>query len=53
MRKKEERSVSSADLREDLDRELKRKGERRLPPARVCSGSRGSWKRMKDSKHER
>ena len=43
----------SADLREDLDRELKRKGERRLPPARVCSGSRGSWKRMKDSKNER
>lgn len=53
MKKKEERSVSSADLREDLDRELKRKGEKRLPPARVCSGSRGSWKRMRDSKHER
>lgn len=49
-KRKNEKSFSSVNLREDLDRELERRGKRPLPEAKACSGSSGSWKNLKDKK---
>ena len=49
-KKNNEKSFSSVNLREEMDRELERRGKKPLPEAKSCSGNSGSWKNLKDRK---
>ena len=49
-KKNNEKSFSSVNLREEMDRELERRGKKTLPEAKSCSGNSGSWKNLKDRK---
>lgn len=47
-----EKSYSSVNIREEMDRELERKGKKPLPKTNACSGNSGSWKNLKEENNK-